>query len=56
MISIVLWCFMISSSLYAQEEIVWSKRNTVEWKDFKAHPQMQLPQAASINTGIQYSW
>jgi FtsZ-binding cell division protein ZapB len=47
---------MISSSLYAQEEIIWSKRNTVEWKDFKAQPQMQSPQAASINTGIQYSW
>ena len=40
----------------AQDLKEWSKEDDVKWTDFRATPDDNSKHAASINTGIKYSW
>ncbi|RRO17115.1 DUF922 domain-containing protein [Flavobacteriaceae bacterium 14752] len=53
---IILYFLSVVNVAFTQTEIVWTKENTVKWENFEAQPQADSPQAASINTGIKYTW
>lgn len=46
----------MSFEAFCQDAIVWTTQNQLEWADFKAQPIQNSSRAASVNTGIQYSW
>lgn len=54
---LTLFLSFFSNHVFAQDEIIkWSKNTNVEWQDFKKEPNPNYSQAASINTGIKFSW
>ncbi len=53
---IILYFLSVVNVAFTQTEIIWTKENTIQWQNFEAQPQADSPQAASINTGIKYSW
>lgn len=40
----------------AQDMIVWSEKDKVNWQDFQGKVNTNSKHSASINTGIKYSW
>ena len=53
---LVFFLFFYQLSLSQDDAILWSEDLEIEWSDFKGKPQKRKNIAASISTGIKFSW